>query len=157
VYAHIEPLPLVPATWTAFQGNWTFWRRRAMRSSPGWIMARVSERSRCACGSRQRQGGEDVLKRRVTAFCRRRCVDNSGGRGRSLASWATETASGARAPLPRHVTAAALGRQRASNKRTQPNNTARARQPATSIPPADLVRCRLVSSRRPRCRPLRAT
>jgi hypothetical protein len=30
---------LVPATWIVFQGNSTPFRRRAMRSRPGWIMA----------------------------------------------------------------------------------------------------------------------
>ena len=34
----MEPLPLVPATWMAFQGNWTFLRSCPMRSKPGWII-----------------------------------------------------------------------------------------------------------------------
>lgn len=37
--AQMEPLPLVPATWMAFHGNWTFFNRRPIRSRPGWIMA----------------------------------------------------------------------------------------------------------------------
>lgn len=39
VYAHTDPLPLVPAMWIAFQVNVLSWIRRLMRARPGKIMA----------------------------------------------------------------------------------------------------------------------
>lgn len=39
VYAHTDPLPLVPAMWIAFQVKVLSWIRRLMRARPGVIMS----------------------------------------------------------------------------------------------------------------------
>lgn len=39
VYAQTDPLPLVPATWIAFQVKVLSWNRRLMRARPGEIMS----------------------------------------------------------------------------------------------------------------------
>jgi hypothetical protein len=62
----MEPLPLVPATWMVFQGNSTPFRRRAMRSRPGWIMAGVAGCQDSMDGGRPTAQCFDVLKRIVT-------------------------------------------------------------------------------------------
>ncbi|KAL1838838.1 hypothetical protein VTK73DRAFT_4220 [Phialemonium thermophilum] len=64
--AHIEPLPLVPATWMAFQVCGVFCSRRPMRASPRSIM--VVPSFACAGQSNRPWGEGEGGSRRVRSY-----------------------------------------------------------------------------------------